>query len=553
MLLALSLRDFVIVDELNLSFQGGFTVLTGETGAGKSITLDALGLLLGDKADYGQIRHGAKEAQLSALFDVGDVPQACVLLQEQGLLAEHETQLSIRRIIDVKGKSRSFINNQAVTLGQLRQIGELLIDIHGQNAHHSLNSEAAQRVLLDAFAGANKEVAQVREAYQRWHDAERELEKAQTQADSLNIERERLQWRFDELNALNLQENEWDTLSQSHDALVHAADILHTAASVEEIINGDDGLQSRLYHCRQQLAVLANAAPAFADSVTLLESVEAELGEVSAYLREASASVETDENLLAQQGQRMQELMSVARKYRLEPPQLPEELAKVAAALNELEASADIEALHARVAERKNEYMQAAQPLSAKRHQAAKKLAKQTTAHMQNLAMQGARFNIELLSASPSLHGLEQVQYQVAANQGTPLRAMSKVASGGELARISLALQMVTSQYNAVPTLIFDEVDTGIGGAVADVVGHALRSLGQNRQILAVTHLPQVAACGQQHWQVRKHSSKGQTFSEIKVLTSAERVDEIARMLGGETITDTTRNHAREMLELAQD
>lgn len=553
MLLALSLRDFVIVDELNLSFQGGFTVLTGETGAGKSITLDALGLLLGDKADYGQIRHGAKEAQLSALFDVGDVPQACVLLQEQGLLAEHETQLSIRRIIDVKGKSRSFINNQAVTLGQLRQIGELLIDIHGQNAHHSLNSEAAQRVLLDAFAGADKEVAQVREAYQRWHDAERELEKAQTQADSLNIERERLQWRFDELNALNLQENEWDTLSQSHDALVHAADILHTAASVEEIINGDDGLQSRLYHCRQQLAVLANAAPAFADSVTLLESVEAELGEVSAYLREASASVETDENLLAQQGQRMQELMSVARKYRLEPPQLPEELAKVAAALNELEASADIEALHARVAERKNEYMQAAQPLSAKRHQAAKKLAKQTTAHMQNLAMQGARFNIELLSASPSLHGLEQVQYQVAANQGTPLRAMSKVASGGELARISLALQMVTSQYNAVPTLIFDEVDTGIGGAVADVVGHALRSLGQNRQILAVTHLPQVAACGQQHWQVRKHCSKGQTFSEIKVLTSAERVDEIARMLGGETITDTTRNHAREMLELAQD
>lgn len=552
MLLALSLRDFVIVDELNLSFQSGFTVLTGETGAGKSITLDALGLLLGDKADYGQIRHGAKEAQLSALFDVSDVPQAQSLLQEQGLLDAQETQLSIRRTIDVKGKSRSFINNQAVTLGQLRQIGELLIDIHGQNAHHSLNSEAAQRVLLDAFAGADKEVARVREVYQRWQEAERELEKAQTQADSLNIERERLQWRLDELSALNVQENEWETLSQSHDALVHAADILHTAASVEEILNGDDGLQSRLFHCRQQLAALIKAAPAFADSVTLLESVEAELGEVSAYLREASASVETDENLLVQQGQRMQELMSMARKYRLEPPQLPEELARVESALNELEAAADIEALRARVAERENEYMQVAQQLSARRHQAAAKLAKQTTAHMQNLAMQGARFHIELLSASPSLHGLEQVQYQVAANQGTPLRAMSKVASGGELARISLALQMVTSQYNEVPTLIFDEVDTGIGGAVADVVGHALRSLGQNRQILAVTHLPQVAACGQQHWQVRKHSSKGQTVSEIKVLTADSRIDEIARMLGGETITDTTRNHAREMLALAQ-
>lgn len=552
MLLALSLRDFVIVDELNLSFQSGFTVLTGETGAGKSITLDALGLLLGDKADYGQIRHGAKEAQLSALFDVSDVPQAQSLLQEQGLLDAQETQLSIRRTIDVKGKSRSFINNQAVTLGQLRQIGELLIDIHGQNAHHSLNSEAAQRVLLDAFAGADKEVAHVREAYQRWQEAERELEKAQTQADSLNIERERLQWRLDELSALNVQENEWETLSQSHDALVHAADILHTAASVEEILNGDDGLQSRLFHCRQQLAALIKAVPAFADSVTLLESVEAELGEVSAYLREASASVETDENLLVQQGQRMQELMSMARKYRLEPPQLPEELARVESALNDLEAAADIEALRARVAERENEYMQVAQQLSARRHQAAAKLAKQTTAHMQNLAMQGARFHIELLNASPSLHGLEQVQYQVAANQGTPLRAMSKVASGGELARISLALQMVTSQYNEVPTLIFDEVDTGIGGAVADVVGHALRSLGQNRQILAVTHLPQVAACGQQHWQVRKHSSKAQTVSEIKVLTADSRIDEIARMLGGETITDTTRNHAREMLALAQ-
>lgn len=552
MLLALSLRDFVIVDELNLSFQSGFTVLTGETGAGKSITLDALGLLLGDKADYDQIRNGAKEAQLSALFDVSDVPPAQSLLQGQGLLDAQETQLSIRRTIDVKGKSRSFINNQAVTLGQLRQIGELLIDIHGQNAHHSLNSEAAQRVLLDAFAGAEKEVARVREAYQRWQEAERELDKAQTHADSLNIERERLQWRFDELSALNVQENEWETLSQSHDALVHAADILHTAASVEEILNGDDGLQSRLYHCRQQLAALIKAAPAFADGVTLLESVEAELGEVSAYLREASASVETDENLLAQQGQRMQELMSMARKYRLEPPQLPEELARVESALNELEAAADIEALRARVVERENDYMQVAQQLSARRHQAAAKLAKQTTAHMQNLAMQGARFHIELLSASPSLHGLEQVQYQVAANQGTLLRAMSKVASGGELARISLALQMVTSQYNAVPTLIFDEVDTGIGGAVADVVGHALRSLGQNRQILAITHLPQVAACGQQHWQVRKLRSKGQTVSEIKVLTADGRTDEIARMLGGETITDTTRNHAREMLALAQ-
>jgi DNA repair protein RecN (Recombination protein N) len=552
MLLALSLRDFVIVDKLNLNFQAGFTVLTGETGAGKSITLDALGLLLGDKADYNQIRQGAKEAQLSALFDISDIPNAKSILIEQGILGEQEYELSIRRIIDVKGKSRSFMNNQAVTLSQLRQIGELLVDIHGQNAHHSLNSEAVQRDLLDAFAGADMIVSAVQQAYERWQEAKRDLDRAQQQAETLAIERERLQWRFDEINGLNPQENEWEYLSQSHDTLMHAADILHTAETVELELNGDNGLVSRLYHCRQQLTALMQAAPSFADSVVLLESVEAELSEVSTYLRQASASVETDENLLAQQGQRMQDLISMARKYRLEPEQLPAELLKTETALNELDAATDLEALHRQVQQREIEYRQVAQQLSVKRARAATKLAKQTTDHMQNLAMKGARFHIELIACSPSSHGLEQVQYQVAANQGSSLRAMNKVASGGELARISLALQMVTSKYNAISTLIFDEVDTGIGGAVADVVGHALRDLGKNRQVLAITHLPQVAACGEHHWQVRKHSRKGQTLSEICVLQTEERINEIARMLGGETITDTTRTHASEMLVLAQ-
>lgn len=552
MLLALSLRDFVIVDELNLSFQSGFTVLTGETGAGKSITLDALGLLLGDKADFNQIRQGATEAQLSALFDVSDVPQAQSMLIEQGILNEQENELSIRRTIDVKGKSRSFMNNQAVTLTQLRQFGELLVDIHGQNAHHSLNSESAQRNLLDAFAGAAKEKTSVYLAYQRWQEAQRDLEQAQQREETITIERERLQWRFDELTGLNPQKNEWENLSQSHDTLMHAAEILHTAEAVEQKLNGDDGLISRLYHCRQQLAALMQAAPLFADGVVLLESVEAELSEVSAYLREAAASIDTDENLLAKQGQRMQELMSMARKYRLEPQQLPVELHKIENALNELNTATDLEALQMQVQQREAEYRQKAQQLSAKRQQAAKKLAKQTTVHMQNLAMKGAHFHIELINSSPSAHGLEQIQYQVAANQGSVLRAINKVASGGELARISLALQMVTSQYNAVPTLIFDEVDAGIGGAAADVVGHALSDLGKNRQVLAITHLPQVAACGEQHWQVHKQNIKGQTISKIRVLCNDERIDEIARMLGGETITETTRTHASEMLALAQ-
>ena len=551
MLLALSLRDFVLVDTLNLNFQPGFTVLTGETGAGKSITLDALGLLLGNKADYGQIRHGAAEAQLSALFDVADLPELRADLQEQGLLAADDTELSIRRVIDVKGKSRSFINNQAATLTQLKQIGGQLIDIHGQNEHQRLGSEAAQRELLDAFAAAAPEAAAVRQSWQAWQQAQQQWEAARNQADTLALERERLQWQFDELSALGLHTGEWEEISHSHDLLAHAAELMQAAEAVGEIVDGDDGLQSQVYRCQQWLQPLLKVAPQFADSLALLDSIEAELSEVSANMRTAVAHVEMDENLLAQQEERLQTLMSTARKYRIEPAELPGKQQEIEHALAELAAAADLDALAANTAKAEAAYHTAAAALSAKRSSAAQRLAAETAAHMQELAMRGAQFHIQLSPAAPSVHGTEQVQYQVAANKGSPLRAMSKVASGGELARISLALQMVTSQYTAVPMLIFDEVDSGIGGAVAEVVGKALRALGQERQVLAITHLPQVAACGEQHWQVQKSSTENSTVSRISVLAEAARIDEIARMLGGETITTTTREHARELLALA--
>ena len=552
MLLALSLRDFVLVDSLNLNFQQGFTVLTGETGAGKSITLDALGLLLGNKADYGQIRHGAAEAQLSALFDVADLPELRADLQEQGLLAADDTELSIRRVIDVKGKSRSFINNQAATLSQLKQIGGQLIDIHGQNEHQRLGSEAAQRELLDAFAAAAPEAAAVRQSWQAWQQAQQQWEAARNQADTLALERERLQWQFDELSALGLHTGEWEEISHSHDLLAHAAELMQAAEAVGEIVDGDDGLQSQIYRCQQWLQPLLKVAPQFADSLALLDSIEAELSEVSANMRTAVAHVEMDENLLAQQEERLQTLMSTARKYRIEPAELPAKQQEIEHALAELAAAADLDALAANTAKAEAAYHTAAAALSAKRSSAAQRLAAETAAHMQELAMRGAQFHIQLSPAAPSVHGTEQVQYQVAANKGSPLRAMSKVASGGELARISLALQMVTSQYTAVPMLIFDEVDSGIGGAVAEVVGKALRALGQERQVLAITHLPQVAACGEQHWQVQKSSTENSTVSRISVLDEVARIDEIARMLGGETITTTTREHAREMLGLAR-
>ena len=548
MLLALSLQNFVIVEKLNLNFQNGFTVLTGETGAGKSITLDAIALLLGDKADYGQIRTGANEAQLSALFDISEHPALQAELREQGLLDDDSTELAIRRTIDIKGKSRSYINNQAATLAQLKHIGSQLIDIHGQNAHHSLNQESAQRQLLDAFSGSLKLVEQTQAAYQAWQSAQQALNEAQTQAENIAIERERLEWQYNELDQIAPEAGEWESLNQSHDSLANAAELLQAANEVLEYIDSDNGIARQISRSQRTLNKLAHIEPRFAESLEMLDSIEAELSEISRNMGSVLSDIEINPNELHAKEERISELMSIARKYRIEPEELPNKLAEIQAALQQLEAATDIEALQKNVAQAQDAYMQIAQQLSSARHKAASKLAHETTEHMQTLAMKGAKFHIELQPSSPTAHGLEHIQYQVAANKGTPLRPLNKVASGGELARISLSIQVVTSQYTQVPTLIFDEVDTGIGGGVAETVGRALRTLGKQHQVLAITHLPQVAACGEHHWQVAKHSDGEQTVSEITVLDDSTRVNEIARMLGGEKITDTTRQHAAEML-----
>ncbi len=551
MLLALSLRDFVIVEQLHLDFQPGFTVLTGETGAGKSITLDALSLLLGDKADYSQIRHGCPEAQLSALFDLSGLPELRAELCEQGLLGADEVELSIRRTIDSKGRSRSFINNQAATLAQLRQIGSRLVDIHGQSAHHSLNSEAVQRDLLDAFAGSKPLADQVQAAYRQWRQAQEDLATAEAEGERLAEERERLAWQVGEMEKLAPVEGEWAQLSQSYDSLAHAAELLQAAEEVAAHIDGDNGLHSLAGRCRRQLESLSDIEPRFAESLAMLDSIEAELGEISSHMHSVAARAEINPTELAAQEERMAELMSAARRHRIEPEELPARLAQLQQDLADSEAAADIEALREQVRLAEAAYQQPARELSAQRQQAAAKLAEETTEHMQQLSMRGARFHIEIISCEAQAYGLEQVQFQVAANQGSPLRPLNKVASGGELARISLALQVTASQYTQIPTLIFDEVDSGIGGGVAETVGRALRTLGRQHQVLAVTHLPQVAACGAQHWQVSKHSDSGQTVSTIRELEGSARIEEIARMLGGETLTDTTRHHAAEMLEMA--
>ena len=550
MLLALSLQNFVIVEKLHLDFQTGFTVLTGETGAGKSITLNALSLLLGDKADYSQVREGAKEAVLSALFDISSQPDLADTLREQGLLEDDGDELSVRRIIDAKGKSRSFINNQTATLAQLKAISSQLIDIHGQNAHHSLNQESAQRRLLDAFAGCLPLAEQTKTHYRAWQSAKQALQAAQAQSEQTDVERERLEWQLNELNQLNTEEGEWEALSRSHDSLANAAELLEAAYEAQEYVSGDDGMKSLARRCHRLLDSLGNIEPRFAESLEMLDSIDAELSEISHLLGNVIDSVEINPNELAAKEKRMQELMSAARKYRIEPEQLPEKYLAVQAALQDLEAAADIDALEKAVAEAERQYRQTAQQLSAARAKAACTLAEETTAHMQQLAMKGAKFHIELLPSQPTEHGLEHIQYQVAANKGSRLQPLNKVASGGELARISLSIQVVTSQYTQVPTLIFDEVDTGIGGGVAETVGKALQLLGWKHQVLAITHLPQVAACGEHHWQVAKRSDGEQTVSEIRVLDTEARIEELARMLGGEKITATTRQHAAEMLQL---
>ena len=550
MLLALSLQNFVIVEKLHLDFQTGFTVLTGETGAGKSITLNALSLLLGDKADYSQVREGAKEAVLSALFDISGQPDLADTLREQGLLEDDGDELSVRRIIDAKGKSRSFINNQAATLAQLKAISSQLIDIHGQNAHHSLNQESAQRRLLDAFAGCLPLAEQTKTHYRAWQAAKQALQAAQAQSEQTDVERERLEWQLNELNQLNTEEGEWEVLSRSHDSLANAAELLEAAYEAQEYVSGDDGMKSLARRCHRLLDSLGNIEPRFAESLEMLDSIDAELSEISHLLGNVIDSVEINPNELAAKEKRMQELMSAARKYRIEPEQLPEKYLAVQAALQDLEAAADIDALKKAVEEAEGKYRHTAQQLSAARAKAACTLAEETTAHMQQLAMKGAKFHIELLPSQPTEHGLEHIQYQVAANKGSRLQPLNKVASGGELARISLSIQVVTSQYTQVPTLIFDEVDTGIGGGVAETVGKALQLLGRKHQVLAITHLPQVAACGEHHWQVAKRSNGEQTVSEIKVLDTEARIEELARMLGGEKITATTRQHAAEMLQL---
>ncbi|BEV71092.1 DNA repair protein RecN [Paludibacterium sp. THUN1379] len=552
MLLSLSIKDFVIVDELALDFASGFTVLTGETGAGKSIILDALGLALGDRSEGAQVvREGCDRADISARFAIGQRPELVQWLSDNELSGD-DGELLLRRIVDKNGRSKSLINGQQATLAQLKLLGDALLDIHGQHAHQSLARGETQRTLLDAYAKADTLAREVESAWQEWQQARRARLSAEKNAQQTQSERERLDWQIGEVASLDTRPEEWETLNQQHDRLANASELLQSSQlAIDALSEMDGNCLSVLAGVQNRLGKLAHLDTRLAEVLSLLESVDAELHEAVHGLRDYAGRIDEDPQQLENMTRRLDALMTMARKYRCQPQELPERLAQWQRQLSELDAAADLEALSAAEHEAELAYRALADKLTLARRKAAGLLGRRVADEMQTLAMSGARFEIALLPLeTPGAHGQEDVEYQVATNAGTRLQPLGKIASGGELSRISLALQVAISQVARVPTLIFDEVDVGIGGRVAEVVGRKLKALGQHYQVLSVTHLPQVASCGDQHWQVSKETRKGQTLSRIRVLDETERVQEIARMLGGVAITEATRQHAAEMLAL---
>ena len=554
MLQTLALRDFVIVDQLELDFASGFTVLTGETGAGKSILLDALSLVLGERADSSQIREGAHRAEISALFrmDSQQIPQFSHWLDELGFPIEDEGQsLLLRRTVESNGRSRAFINGSVATLAQLREAGDQLVDIHGQHAHQLLLKGGAQRELLDRHANHMDLVSDVAQSFKTLQDSRRRLEQAENAGQDIERERERLEWQLEELTELAPQLGEWTAIQSEHARLANGAKIMSGCQEAIDVLSdADNSVESTLSKASSNMSALAEHDAALSDISQALETAQIQIDEAVHHLNRYLQKLELDPGRLSEVEERMQALHSAARKYRTEADDLPVLLNETEERLDALTASQNMAALREKVKQEEAAYLKLAKQLSQKRKLAAIDLGQQVTAAMQDLSMAGGQLEIALLPlAEGSTYGLEQIEFLVAGHAGSTPRSLAKVASGGELARISLAISVITSKASFTPTLIFDEVDAGIGGAVAETVGKLLRQLGESHQILCVTHLPQVAAQGNSHLKVSKSQAGDKTLSQVNPLARSERVEEVARMLGGTTITDTTRRHARELLE----
>jgi DNA repair protein RecN (Recombination protein N) len=553
MLRSLYIRDFVIVDELDIDLESGFTVLTGETGAGKSILLDALSLAMGERADPSQIREGKNRAEISAIFSLTDPLKKTISswLEVQDFSKEDDgATIILKRVIDTSGRSKAFINGGTATLNQLKELSSFLVDIHGQHAHQLLLKTGAQRDLLDNQAKLDGLVAEVKQLYQAWQTAKKQLELAKNAGENLQKEQERLAWQLEELDALAPQAGEWAEIEQDHARLANAAKLIEGSQIAIQALQDQEGnAEELLSKAFNEIADLAKLDSNLEDAKIAIESAQIQISEASHSLNRYLQKIDVDPERLATVEERLKALHSAAKKFKVMPEDLPEKWAEIQEQVTAIKNSQDLGALEQNLSKTLAAYLKSAKKLSQERSAAAKTLERLVTAAMQDLAMAGGVFAIQLEALDEgNAHGLEQVEFLVAGHPGATPKQLAKVASGGELARISLAISVITSEASQIPTLIFDEVDSGIGGAVAETVGKRLKELGQAHQVLCVTHLPQVAAEGHQHWKVAKHSQDNVTISSMQILSRQERVEEIARMLGGAEITDTTRRHARELL-----
>ncbi len=555
MLTRLTIRAIAIVDELELDLAAGMTAITGETGAGKSIMVDALGLLLGDRAEPGVVRPGAGRAEIAATFDLAAQPRARAWLAGRDLDGDVE-ECHLRRVIGADGRSRGYINGSPQPLAALREAGELLVDIHGQHAHQSLLRREVQRQLLDEQAGVDALLGEVDAAFRHRAELARRLETLRRSGAEREERLELLRYQAGELRALGLEPGEVESLEEEHRRLAHAGQILAACQqALGWLYEGEEvSAQALLGHCAQELGALVDLDPALGETLELVDAALIQVREAGDALRRHASGLELDPARLEWVERRLGDIQDLARKHRSKPTALPGVLSALEAELAALEGGEqDLARLEAELAQAEAAYGKAAAALSARRREAALRLGEAVSTAMQGLGMGGGRLEVRVEPLErPAAHGTDAVEFLVSANPGQPLRPLARVASGGELSRISLAIQVLAAHGTGVPTLIFDEVDSGIGGGVAEMVGRQLRTLGGARQVLCVTHLPQVAAQAHHHLQVSKHTDGQTTRTGVTPLDHHRRVEEIARMLGGVELTDNTLAHAEEMVSAGQ-
>lgn len=556
MLSQLTVTNYAIAEQVELSFSQGMTALTGETGAGKSIVLDALGLVMGARADAGAVRDGAEKADITAVFDIARIPEAREWLESRDL--EQDDDCVLRRVIRKDGRSRGYINGQPCPLQDLKQLGAMLMDIHGQHQHQSLLRKDTHHRLVDEFGNNGELAAQVRAAHRDWQAVRRKLERISNEQDERQARTELLRYQVEELDRLGLTGDELSALEAEQKQLANAESILHQCNQAAVCCSeGEPDASALLQQARQQLEHLPVDIPQLAETSQMLEEARIQVEEAGDNLRRFMDEYDCDPQRLQSVEERLSLIYQLARKHQVHPEELPEHHGNLQNELEKLENGAEsIEQLEARVEEARSTWQERADRLSAARRQAARNLDARITEELTRLSMPGIHFETRLTPTSedgtPSAIGHEEMEFLVSTNAGQSAKPLHRVASGGELSRISLAIQVVVAQTSTIPTLIFDEVDVGIGGAVAEVVGRLLRTLGEEAQILCVTHLPQVASQAHQHLSVSKFTRESETFSTVEPLAADERIREVARMLGGVDLTEQTIAHATEMLEKGQ-